>query len=124
AVYKTLFRMGYPFAYSLDDIGDYMIAKHRLMTHWHEQLGERIVHVDYEDLVRDQEGESRRLIAATGLDWDDRVLEFHRDRAPTATASASQVRQPIHTRSVGAWRRHEDAFAPLERKLKSAGVVA
>ncbi|MEX0342209.1 MAG: sulfotransferase, partial [Erythrobacter sp.] len=46
AVYKTLFRMGYPFAYSLDDIGDYMIAKHRLMTHWHEQLGERIVHVD------------------------------------------------------------------------------
>ena len=124
AVYKTLFRMGYPFAYSLDDIGDYLIAKHRLMAHWHEQLDERVVQVDYEDLVRDQESESRRLIAAAGLGWDDRVLQFHRDRAPTATASAAQVRQPIHIRSIGAWRRHEDAFAPLERKLRSAGVVA
>ncbi|MBO6526956.1 sulfotransferase [Erythrobacter sp.] len=124
AVYKTLFRMGYPFAYSLDDIGDYLIAKHRLMTHWQEQLGERIVQIDYEDLVSDQEGESRKLLESAGLAWDDRVLEFHRDHAPTATASAAQVRQPIHTKSVGAWRRHGDRLAGLQRRLRDAGLLA
>lgn len=123
AVYKTLFRMGYPFAYSLDDIGDYLIAKHRLMAHWHELLGDRIHHVRYEDLVQDQEGESRRLLEAAGLEWDERVLAFHEARSPSATASAAQVRQPIHNRSVGAWRRHEAHFEGLFDKLSRAGVI-
>jgi len=33
AIYKTLFRMGYPFSYSLQDVGRYYIAYHRLMAH-------------------------------------------------------------------------------------------
>ena len=122
AVYKTLFRMGYPFAYSLDDIGDYLIAKHRLMAHWHDALGKRIHLIRYEDLVLDQESESRRLLEAAGLAWDERVLAFHADKSPTATASAAQVRQPIHSRSIGAWRRHEEHFEALAKKLSQAGV--
>ena len=122
AVYKTLFRMGYPFAYSLDDIADYIIGKHRLMTHWQSELGDRIFHIDYEALVSDQENESRRLLGAAGLDWDDRVLDFHAATAPSATASAAQVRQPVHTRSIGAWRKHEDKMAGVTRKLRAAGL--
>ena len=122
AVYKTLFRMGYPFAYSLDDIADYIIGKHRLMAHWQSELGDRIFHIDYEALVSDQENESRRLLGAAGLDWDDRVLDFHAATAPSATASAAQVRQPVHTRSIGAWRKHEDKLAGVSRKLRAAGL--
>ena len=124
AVYKTLFRMGYPFAYSLDDIAEYLIAKHRLMAHWDALLEDRIHHVRYEDLVADQEGESRRLLDAAGLDWDERVLDFHQASSPSATASAVQVRQPIHNRSVGAWRRHKEQFKRLVDALSQAGVIA
>ncbi|MBL4793497.1 MAG: sulfotransferase [Citromicrobium sp.] len=124
AVYKTLFRMGYPFAYSLDDIADYLIAKHHLMAHWDDLLGDRIHHVRYEDLVSDQEYESRALLRAAGLDWDERVLDFHKASSPTATASAAQVRQPIHNRSIGAWRRHEEHFQGLFDRLSQAGVIA
>ncbi len=123
AVYKTLFRMAYPFAYSLDDIAEYLIAKHRLMAHWQEVIGDRIHRVRYEDLVRDQEGESRRLLDAAGLAWDPNVLDFHRSRSPSATASAVQVRQPIHNRSVGAWHRHEEHFKGLFDRLSQAGVI-
>ncbi len=122
AVYKTLFRMGYPFAYSLDDIADYMIGKHRLMAHWQSELGDRIFHIDYEALVSDQENESRRLLVAAGLDWDDRVVDFHAATSPSATASAAQVRQPVHTRSIGAWRKHEDKMTDVARKLRAAGL--
>ena len=123
AVYKTLFRMAYPFAYSLDDIAEYVIAKHRLMAHWQSLIGARIHHVRYEDLVRDQERESRQLLDAAGLDWDPCVLDFHETNSPSATASAVQVRQPIHSRSIGAWRRHEEQFEGLYDRLSTAGVI-
>ncbi|MEM7780041.1 MAG: sulfotransferase [Pseudomonadota bacterium] len=123
AVYKTLFQMGYPFAYSLSDIAEYMIAKHQLMQHWFEQLPGRIVRITYEDIVSDLEGQARRLLSSAGLEWDPRVLEFHREKSPSATASAAQVRQPVHTRSVGAWKRHAEALKPITDRFEEAGML-
>jgi len=33
------------------------------------------------------------------------------------TASVTQVRQPVYTRSVARWRRYEDMLAPLLAQL-------
>ena len=38
AMYKTLFRMGYPFSYDLEDLGRYYLAYARLMNHWRALL--------------------------------------------------------------------------------------
>jgi tetratricopeptide (TPR) repeat protein len=103
AMYKTLFRMGYPFTYSLQDVGRYYIAYHRLMRHWHDVAPGAFLDVDYEALVTDQENQNRRIIAWCGLDWEP-AAEFHRSSTPAATASAAQVRQPMYTSSVGKWR--------------------
>lgn len=118
AMFKTLFRMGYPFSYDLEDIGRYIVAKQRLMTHWSELLPGRIVTVRYEDLVADQEGESRKLIGSVGLDWDDACLAFHKNAQPSATASAAQVRQPIYASSVGKWRAFARHLGPLQAILE------
>ena len=45
------------------------------------------------DMELDSEGESRRLLAACGLEWEDGCLEFHCNPTVTTTASASQVRR-------------------------------
>lgn len=123
AMYKTLFRMGYPFSYDLGDLAAYRIAYARLMDHWRAALPGRIIEIDYEALIADQEGESRRLVTACGLDWEDACLDFHRNPAPVATASAVQVRAPIHDRSVGLWRHYEAGLAPLADALSRAGIV-
>lgn len=123
AMYKTLFRMGYPFSYDLGDLAAYRIAYERLMAHWRNALPGRMVEIDYEALIADQAGESRRLVAACGLDWEDACLDFHSNPAPVATASAVQVRAPIHDRSVGLWRRYEAGLAPLADALRSAGIA-
>ena len=83
------------------DLAAYRIAYERLMMHWRDALPGRMIEIDYEALIADQEGESRRLVAACGLDWEGACLDFHRNPAPVATASAVQVRAPIHDRSVG-----------------------
>ncbi|MDX1381633.1 MAG: sulfotransferase, partial [Xanthomonadales bacterium] len=122
AMYKTLFRMGYPFSYDLDDLAQYYLAYRRLMAHWREVCPGALHDLDYEALVTDPEPNARALLAHCGLDWNDRCLAFHRNPAPAATASAAQVRQPIYTSSVGRWKVHAERLAPVAEKLHAAGI--
>ncbi|MDO7837558.1 tetratricopeptide repeat protein [Sphingomonas sp. CL5.1] len=123
AMFKTLFRMGYPFSYDLHDLAAYRITYERLMAHWRAALPGRMIEIDYEALIADQAGESRRLIEGCGVEWEEACLAFHANPAPVATASAAQVRMPIHDRSVGLWRRYEQGLAPLAVALSAAGIA-
>jgi tetratricopeptide (TPR) repeat protein len=123
AVYKTLFSQAYFFSYDLDEIADYYANYRRQMRHWHEAMPGSILDVRYEDLVREPEAQARRLLEWCGLEWQASVLDPEANEAPAKTASAAQVREPIHTRSIGKWRRHESALAPLRARLAAAGVL-
>jgi hypothetical protein len=89
----------------------------RLMDHWRRVLPVPIFEVDYEAVVDDLEGTSRRLLARCGLEWDPACLEFHKTRRPVRTASAAQVRQPIYRGSIGRWKNYERSLAPLFETL-------
>ena len=123
AMYKTLFQSGYPFSYDLGDIGRYYIGYHRLMAHWRGLLPGSFLDLDYEALVDDQEGTSRRLLEFCELPWEDACLRFHEDASPTATASAAQVRKPLYRDSRDQWRHYERQLAPLARMLEQAGIA-
>lgn len=122
AMYKTLFRMGYPFTYSLQDVGRYYIAYHRLMAHWRKLIPQAFLDVDYEQLVTNQEAETRRILNYLELDWEDNCLEFHKHKGAAATASAAQVRQPIYSSSVGRWKCYQQQLAPFVSKLEEHGI--
>jgi tetratricopeptide (TPR) repeat protein len=123
AMYRTLFRMGYPFSYDLNDLAEYYIGYRRLMEHWHRLLPGRILDVSYEALVDSQVEQSRRLSDYCGLNWESACLHFDRNSAPVATASAAQVRQPIYRDAVARWRKYEKHLAPLLERLQSAGIA-
>ena len=123
AMFKTLFRMGYPFSYDQQDLGRYISAYLRLMDHWYDLYPDRIHRVQYETLVTQQEVETRRLLDACGLEWESASLNFQDNSAPTATASASQVREPIHTRSVEQWKALRSGLLPLEETLRREGIA-
>jgi len=123
AMFRTLFRMGYPFSYDLGDLARYYIAYDRLMRHWESILPGHIHHVSYEQLVNDQETISRKLLEYCKLPWEAAVLQFEHNTAPVATASAAQVRQPIYRDALSRWRRYEKQLAPLVRQLDAAGIA-
>ncbi len=85
----------------------------RLTDHWRRVLPVPVLEVHYEDLVRNLEGEARRLVNWCGLEWEPACRAFHETRRPVRTASVSQVRQPIYTRSVARWKHYEPALASL-----------
>ncbi|MEZ5722264.1 MAG: sulfotransferase [Paracoccaceae bacterium] len=78
---------------------------------------DRIATVPYERLTEHQEEESRKLVAAAGLDWEPACLDFHETRRAVRTASAVQVRQKMYTGSSEAWRRYEAHLGPLLEAL-------
>lgn len=123
AIYKTLFRQAYPFSYDLTELGNYYLAYRRLMAHWHAIMPGAILDVEYEALVTDTEAQTRRLLEFCDLPWQDACLEFHRNTAPSMTASLAQVRQRAYTSSIGRWRCYEQELAPLKALLEAGGLA-
>ena len=122
AMYKTLFKDGYPFSYDLQEIARFYTAYRQLMAHWQETLPGAIYHASYENLVTDQMGETRKLLEFCGLDWEDACGAFHENPAASTTASAAQVRRPIYESSLSQWRHYEAQLAGLRSQLETAGV--
>ena len=119
ALYKQSF---FRFAYTLDNLGRYYVAHDRLVRHWRSLLGARMVEVEYEALIADQEGQTRRLLERLGLEFEPACLDFDRNETAIATASSAQVREKIHSRSVGRWKKFENELQPLRNLLEEAGI--
>ena len=120
--FKMLFNAGAPYSYSLEDLGHYYVAYHRLMNHWNEVMPGSIHGVRYEALIQDFEGVARETLDFCGLSWSETVLSFHRNEAASTTASAAQVRQPIYQSSVARWKSYEEQLEPLRDILEEGGV--
>jgi len=123
AVFKQLFRSGYPFSYCLDELADYYIAYRKLMAHWIKMMPGVIHEVSYENLVTNFEGEARAMVAYCQLPWQDNCLEFHLNSAASSTASAAQVREKLYSTSIGRGSRYETQLQGLKSRLEAGGVT-
>ncbi len=94
----------------------------RIFDHWRRTKPLEWLDVSYEDLVGDGEGQSRRLIDFLGLEWDPVCLRFHSTRRVVRSASQVQVRQPIHSGSVGRWKNYESSLEPLFQAMERHGI--
>lgn len=110
--------------YMSDFVGvtDMYHAYRDVMDHWDKVLPGRITHVKYEDLVKDFEPVARAIIDATGLPWDDSVLEFHKKKQAVNTMSSTQVRKGIYTTSLNSWKRYETELQPMIDLLGDHGT--
>ena len=112
-----------PFARDLVDCAQRALEIERLADYWRTMLPVRMLTIDYEALVADLEGESRRLIEFLGLEWEPACLEFHKTERTVMSASAWQVRQPLFTRSVGRWKRYQRHLGPLLEVLAQSEAM-
>jgi len=122
AIYKQLFLDAYPFSYDLKELGQYYVAYHQLMEHWHTVMPGVVYTIEYEKLVANLEPEARCLIDFCELDWQPQCLKFHENKEASTTASTTQVRQPVYQSSVGKWRAYREQLTPLIEVLEAADI--
>ena len=122
ASFKQLFADAYPHSYDQAEMARHHARYYHLMALWRERFPGRFFDISYEETAGNLEPNARALIEFLELPWEDACLNFHRQKAAVATASAVQVRQPVHTKSVGRWRRYEQQLEPMRGELEKAGV--
>lgn len=116
--FKQHFAKGQAFTYDLNELGEFYLEYVRLMNHWHEVLPGRILDVQYEALVSDQEVQTRRLLEFCELPWEDECLRFYETDRAIRTASSEQVREPLHNKSIAYWKNFEQHLQPLIEVLE------
>ncbi len=105
-------RLGVTQTYSTDlaDIRHYIGLQRKLVDHWESILGDDLVRVRYEDLVSQPEETIGHILHQLGEAWDDRCLAFDKLGNAVKTASVWQVREPLHSRSIGRWKNYQSYF--------------
>jgi len=109
------------FGNDMADTAAMYLAHLDLMDFWSGLYPDRIATVPYERLTEHQEEETRKLLGAAGLDWEEACLDFHQTKRAVRTVSATQVREKMYTGSSEAWRRYEPFLGPMLERL--GGVV-
>lgn len=125
--YRNLFASQsayYAYSYDLMDTARYFVRFDRLMAMWDRLYPGRVLQMSYEELVADQEGQTRRLLDHCGLAWNEACLAFHENRAAVATPSAAQVRRPINAEGIGRWKTHAESMAQVQAFLTEEGALS
>ncbi|MEM7472999.1 MAG: sulfotransferase [Pseudomonadota bacterium] len=114
SIYKNFFERGqHRYASDLRHIAGFMRLFERQIAYWRQAMPGVFYELHYEELIAEPEAQSRALVAAAGLSWEDGCLAFHENTRRVDTLSATQVRKPIYTSSVAAWRKFEAEMSPF-----------
>ncbi len=117
--YRENFARGQAYSYDLAAIGRYYADYVRSIDHFRRVRPDAVHRVVYDRLVSNPEAELRPLCDFLGIAWSPAMTSFHTVGSSVRTASAAQVREPLHARGVGGWRDHADRLAPLAAALGS-----
>ena len=104
---------GHVYTNSLEDLGRIWVARRKMQEYWPQVLDVPFLKVNYEDMVSDQENQTRRILDFLDVPFDDACLNFHEAEKTAATLSYDQVSQKMYTTSKGRWRNYEKHLGPL-----------
>ena len=117
--WRALFGDAYAYSYDFAALAHHHRLHGRVMAHWHRVHPGFVLDVSYAELVRDSEATCRKVLEFCGLPFEPGCLDHTRNRSSVSTLSSAQVREPIHSRGVGEWRRYARQLEPLRRLLES-----
>jgi tetratricopeptide (TPR) repeat protein len=104
-IYFKLFAGENIHAYTFENIAAYHDGYHTLMDHWRSLYSERILEVQYENMVRDPHATARRMFAHLGLEVDTAALQVD-----------------FSTHEIGQWQNYKAHIGALQAAL--AGLIA
>lgn len=111
------FTSGQDYTFDLIQLGHFYRHYRRLMEYWEQLFPGRILHLQYEHLVRDQQTATGRLLDYCGLEFEQTCVDFHQTERVVRTASFLQVRRPLYATSIGKYRLYAEHLRELAQML-------
>lgn len=122
--YRAMFGDAYSWSYGLDSLAQHYHDYCRFMERWHALVPGAILDVSYADLISKTEDTLREVLDFCGLAWQPACADITLNSRPVSTLSAAQVHEPLHARSMGAWRPYGEHLAGLSRAISGTHAPA
>jgi len=113
SIYQHHFSNNHGYAADLGELGEYYNLYRDMISTWTKLLPNGIVRIDYEEFVAHPEEQIRALLHYCNLPFHSACLSFHQTARFVSSPSATQVRTPIHSRSIGRAKNYEKHLSPL-----------
>ena len=111
------------YAFDLKAMGEHIKDYIRVMDFYKSILPEdRYKEFWYEDLVLYPKEKIPEVLEFCELDFTPEVLEFYKNKTAVQTASVTQVRNPIYTKSVEKWKNYEELLKPVIEIVGDKGI--
>ena len=121
--YKSNFNStGMAFTLNQEYTAEYYLLYKDLMKFWNERYSEKIINVDYENLVENFEEEVKKLFSKLNLNWEQQLYNFHKNERPVETASFMQVRSKIYKKSSEQWKSYKKYLTSMTDILSADNV--
>jgi hypothetical protein len=116
SIWMTPMNTSAEFICDRQSIVDAYIELMRLMDHWRDTLPkDRVMEVNYEDLVEAPEVHMPKIVEFCGLEWSDACLHPEHNERRVRTPSLWQVRQPVYKTSTDRWKRYSPWLGAFEQ---------
>ena len=115
SLYKNFFEGGLNFSYNQRELGTYYNLYLDLMNFWNEKFPGTIYEAKYEQIVKNQESEIKKIIKFCDLPWEESCLSSHKNKTPIKTMSTAQARQPIYQSSINSFERYSSYLEELNK---------
>lgn len=112
----------YRYTLDLENTAKYYLSFKQLSEALAKVYSNRFYVLNYENLVSSPKTEVRKLSEFCRLPWDADCLNIEANKNPVATASSVQVREGIHSKSIGQWSRYQAFLSEVKTILSEAGI--
>ena len=112
SIYRAHFAKGNTFSSSLVDCAEVYSNQEEIMKIYKKEFKNQIYQLNYDELVTHPLEKIKSLIFWLGWKWNDLYLSPHLNNRKVSTRSNVQVRSPINTKSIGAWKNYKELLKP------------
>ena len=99
-----------PWSYDPDVLSAYYEEYRNLMNHWNMICPEKIINIQYEELVSDPKKEISKILNKLKFEWNEDYLNFQSNKNIVQTQSVFQVRENLNSSSIDRWTHYKSYF--------------
>ena len=99
-----------PWSYDPDVLSAYYEEYLNLMNHWNMIYPEKIINIQYEELVSNPKNEISKILNKLKFEWNEDYLNFQSNKNIVQTQSVFQVRENLNSSSIDRWTHYKSYF--------------
>ncbi|QGX38943.1 tetratricopeptide repeat-containing sulfotransferase family protein [Permianibacter aggregans] len=115
---RTLFSHACPYSYDQLDFAHYYKQFLRLTNSWKDIFSDRILEVDYQQLVEEPELLATRMANFCGINFEPGMINVA-NRDAVATASSVMIRDGIRKDRARVWQHYQQYLEPMRDALEN-----